>query len=169
MVKTLAFLVLLFCGFAYPARSLDPAVFTKEAGLVPGSIGPGLDCWDLLPLLLGTDCAWPSVNEQSIEVTVCVLSPDSGALVITSPDRGASFTASPGQVGTSTGQVYQAVAAPSSGLEPFHAAGRISREARWPGDKSSRGPLLLTSTCNCSLPHRHHRSRPRRGLVSHQL
>ena len=67
------------------ALALDPAIFTKEAELVPGSIGPGLDCWDLLPLLLGTDCTWPSVTEQEVVVTLCVTSSDSGALVITSP------------------------------------------------------------------------------------
>lgn len=65
---------------------LDPAVFSKEADLVPGSIGisPSLDCWDLLPLLLGTECAWPSVTDRAIEVSLCMISPDSGALVITS-------------------------------------------------------------------------------------
>lgn len=100
MVKTLILSALLLSSLIHRGRSLDPAVFTREAGLVPGSVGPGLDCWDLLPLLLGTDCAWPSVSEQSIEVTVCVLSPDSGALIITSSDRGAAArSSSPGQVG----------------------------------------------------------------------
>ncbi len=152
MVQTLRSIFLLL-SCLHLVAGLDPAVFTREAELVPGSIGPGLECWDLLPLLLETECAWPTV-EDTVEVTLCSTSSDSGALIITSA---APF---PGQVSkTRTASAVVVCCFKAQTLaETVDFAGRLSSPASGCRNSTSGSPLLFTPACHSSLPDDHIRT-----------